>query len=223
MRIVLASHNRGKLRELTALLVEPRIELSTLDELKLAELAIEETGETFEENARLKAEEVARLTGYPALADDSGLVVDALSGRPGVRSKRYASENATDAENNAHLLRELAGVPPAQRTARFCAVLALAVPIEGAPSGSGVRDVRTVIVAEGALEGHIAEAPRGDNGFGYDPLFVPAGWGERTLGEASSEEKNALSHRSEAAAALAPKLARWLEEQVALSRVGSRD
>lgn len=204
MRIVLASQNRGKLRELAALLDDPTLELSTLDEVGLGDLEVDETGDTFEANARLKAEAVARRAGLPALADDSGLEVDALGGRPGVYSKRFGGPGATDADNNARLLRELAGVSLAARTARFRCVMALAVPGQG-ESG----EARTVLVAAGACEGHIAEECRGEGGFGYDPLFIPVGWGQRTLGEAAPAEKNELSHRAQAIRALRPELLAW--------------
>ena len=208
MKIVLASQNRGKLRELLPLLDDPTIELATLDDVGLGDVEIEETGETFEANARLKAEGVARRAGLPALADDSGLEVDALGGRPGVYSKRFGGAGATDADNNARLLRELAGVPSAERTARFRCVMALAMSGQGEPG-----EARTVIVAAGACEGHIAEECRGEGGFGYDPLFIPVGWGQRTLGEAAPGEKNDLSHRAEAIRALRPELLAWRAKQ----------
>ncbi|NLE86180.1 MAG: RdgB/HAM1 family non-canonical purine NTP pyrophosphatase [Myxococcales bacterium] len=201
MKIVLATQNRGKLRELSVLLDDPSLELVTLDDVGLGGLEVEETGDTFEANARLKAEAVAQRAGLPALADDSGLEVDALGGRPGVLSKRYAGHDATDADNNARLLAELAQTALDARTARFRCVMALAVPQGGA--------ARTVLVADGSCEGHIAPAARGDGGFGYDPLFVPSGWGQRTLGEASPAEKNELSHRAEAVRALRPQLRAW--------------
>lgn len=203
LRVVLASKNRGKLRELVELLAEPRIRLVTLDELGHGDLDVAETGDTFEANARLKAEAVARHTGCVALADDSGLEVDALGGRPGVFSRRYAGPTATDEQNNARLLDELRGVEPARRGARFRCVLALAVPSAEGP--------RTVLTAEGACEGHVGSDVRGDAGFGYDPVFVPLGWKERTLGQATRAEKNALSHRARAVDELRPRLAGWLD------------
>jgi XTP/dITP diphosphohydrolase len=210
-RIVLATKNRGKLRELGALLDEPRVQLVSLADVAPPDFDVDETGSTFEENARLKAEAVATLTGLPALADDSGLEVDALGGRPGVYSKRYAGEDATDAENNARLLEELGAVDEAQRTARFVCVLALAEPTakgRGEPARSAAE---THLLVRGTCEGHIAPAPRGTAGFGYDPLFIPEALQGRTLGEASAAEKNGLSHRAHAIRALAPALSRWLE------------
>lgn len=210
LRIVLASKSRGKLAELVALLAEPRIRLVTLDELGHGDFDVAETGATFEANARLKAEAVAQRTGCVALADDSGLEVDALQGRPGVFSRRYAGAEATDAQNNARLLEELRAVEPPRRSARFRCVLALAVP-EGSPRDSQATSARTVLTAEGCCEGNIAPLARGEGGFGYDPVFVPVGWGERTLGEAIREEKNALSHRARAVAELRPRLVAWLD------------
>lgn len=192
--IVLASQNAGKLAELRALLCDLPVRVVGVTEALGRPLDIPETGETFEENAIAKASTVCAATGELALADDSGLEVRALGGRPGVRSARFAHEHATDAENNAALLRELAAVPTGARTARFRCVLALADPIVG---------VRTV---EGVCSGVIAEAPRGTHGFGYDPVFIPDGFGGRTFAEVSSAEKNAVSHRSRAMAALRPLL-----------------
>ncbi len=215
MKIVLASQNRGKLRELAALLDDPTLELLTLDDVGLGGMEIEETGDTFEANARLKAEAVAQRAGLPALADDSGLEVDALGGRPGVFSKRYAGHDATDADNNARLLAALAQTALDARTARFRCVMALAVP--------HAREARCVLVAAGSCEGHIAPTARGDEGFGYDPVFVPSGWGQRTLGEASAAEKNALSHRAEAVRALRPQLLTWRKQLFAGRNQGSAD
>jgi XTP/dITP diphosphohydrolase len=214
-RIVLATKNRGKVRELGALLDEPRIELVSLADVAPPDFDVEETGSTFEDNARLKAEAAAELTGLPALADDSGLEVDALGGRPGVYSKRYAGEHATDASNNARLLEELHDVSELERTARFVCVLALAEPSavdsnDAGPHEPGSRGAWTRLVVRGSCEGIIAPRARGTAGFGYDPLFLPAELCGRTLGEASSAEKNALSHRGHAIRALRPELARWL-------------
>lgn len=203
MRIVVATQNRGKLKELIALLAEPRLELLTLSDVGLGDLDVPETGATFEDNARLKAEAVARAAGLPTLADDTGLEVDALGGRPGVHSKRYAGPAASDGENNARLLDELKDVPEEARGARFRCVLALAVP-------DPAQGARTLGFVEGICTGRVAFEPRGSAGFGYDPLFVPTGWGQRTLADASAEEKNAVSHRGAAVRALRPKLFDWL-------------
>jgi XTP/dITP diphosphohydrolase len=162
----------------------------------------DEDGLTFETNARIKARFAARATGLPALADDSGIEVDALGGAPGVHTRRYAGPNATDAENNARLLRELAGRPPAERGARYVCVLALALPEPGAPGGL------LLIIRRGTSRGRIALEPRGTAGFGYDPIFEPARErvGGRTFGEYGRAEKDAISHRGRAARRMEPVL-----------------
>ena len=164
MRVVLASANAGKLRELTALLAPLGLELVTL-----ASLGIEsppETGETFRDNALIKARHAAAASGLPALADDSGIEVDALGGKPGVRSARFAGENASHAENLAKLLLDLHAVPEGLRGARFqCRIAFVRGPDDAHP-----------LVAEGTWEGRIGTAPRGSGGFGYDPVFVPTGF-----------------------------------------------
>jgi len=155
---------------------------------------VEETGDTLEENARIKAEALANTLGLLAIADDSGLFVDALDGAPGVHSARYSGENATDADNVAKLLRELDGVYPSLRTARF-ATVALAF-------GPGRRE----LFVRGEVEGVIGAKPRGDGGFGYDPLFVPLEGDGRTFAEMAPEEKHAISHRGRAFRLLAAAL-----------------
>ena len=190
MKLVLASGNVGKLRELAALLEPLGHEL-----LAQSELGIEsppETGSTFEENALLKARYASRVAQLPALADDSGIEVDALDGRPGVYSARYAGEAASDAANLQKMLRELEGVPAEKRTARYRCVIALILEPDAAhPS-----------IAAGSWEGRILDAPRGTGGFGYDPIFLPVGL-ERTVAQLPPEEKNALSHRAKALRELA--------------------
>lgn len=156
-----------------------------------------ETGETFAENAVLKARHAAAASGLVALADDSGLEVDALGGAPGIHSARYAGEAANDEENRRRLRRELAGVSDERRTGRFRCALALAAP-DGASS-------RLVTVVEGVLEGRLLIEPRGDGGFGYDPLFLLPERGV-TLAELTPEEKNAVSHRARAARRVLPAL-----------------
>jgi XTP/dITP diphosphohydrolase len=199
-RLVVASRSVHKVAELRALLGVTRSELLTLDELGV-EGDVDETGSTFESNARLKARFAARATGLPALADDSGLEVDALEGGPGVRTRRYAGEHATDAENNAKLLAALDGLPAGRRGAWYVCALALALPSERGPRGG-----LPVTVVRGTCRGRIALAPRGTGGFGYDPIFEPASEppGGRTLGEWSAEEKNAISHRAAAARRMSP-------------------
>lgn len=183
MKLVFATRNAGKLREAREILGE--VDLIGAVEADLPE--VEETGATFEENARLKALAAAAASGLPALADDSGLEVDALGGRPGVYSARYGGPGLDDAGRRRRLLAELEGVPPRRRTARFVCAIALA-----RPDG-------TVAVARGICEGRILEAERGTGGFGYDPVFAPEGH-DRSFGELSAEVKNRLSHRAKALA-----------------------
>ena len=194
-RIVAATGNAGKLAELRALLA-PR-EVVAQAELGVGEA--EETGATFAENALLKARNACACTGLAAIADDSGLEVDALRGAPGVYSARYAGEGASGADNIRKLLRELEGVAPPMRTARFrCALVYL----RGA-------DDESPLAGEGAWEGRIAEAPRGDGGFGYDPVFFLEEYG-MTAAQLGAELKNRLSHRARALCQLRAKLRRPL-------------
>jgi XTP/dITP diphosphohydrolase len=166
---------------------------------------VEETGTTFAANAALKARFYARRSGLPTLADDSGLSVDALGGDPGVRTRRYAGEQATDEENNAKLLAALAGLPPERRGARYRCALALAIPARAGPRGG-----LPVTLTRGTFEGRIGTGPRGANGFGYDPIFEPASEppGGATVAEWPPERKQAVSHRARAAHRMAPFLAR---------------
>jgi XTP/dITP diphosphohydrolase len=189
-RVVLATGNAGKVREIAALLAPLAIEIIPQAQLGIA--SADETGDTFEANALLKARHAAGAAGLPALADDSGIEVDALGGRPGVWSARYAGAAATDAQNNALLLVELANVSPARRTARYRCVIAY------------VRDASdpAPLIARGSWEGTIAMAPAGAGGFGYDPLFIPAG-GTVTAAQMPAADKNAVSHRGHALADLA--------------------
>ena len=193
-KIVLASGNAGKLREFQQLLSGCGFEVVPQSDY-FSENA-EEIGLTFVENAILKARFACAKTGLPAIADDSGIEVDALNGRPGIYSARYAGAGAKDADNNAKLLQELAAVAPAQRTARYHAVLAFMRHAEDP----------TPILCHGTWEGVILEAPRGDGGFGYDPLFwVPTH--NCASAELSKEEKNRISHRGAAMQELLQKLA----------------
>jgi XTP/dITP diphosphohydrolase len=170
-------------------------ELITLDDAGVDAEAVED-GETFEENAAIKARAGLDATGLPTLADDSGIEVDALDGGPGVRTRRYAGEDATDDDNNTKLLAALSGLPYERRGARYVCVLALAMP--GEP----------LVFVRGECTGRIATGPRGSGGFGYDPIFEPEGEpvGGRTFGQWSAEEKNEVSHRARAARAMAPLL-----------------
>jgi XTP/dITP diphosphohydrolase len=189
LTIVLASNNPGKLAELSALLARIPVQLLSAQQALGEAPDISEDGDTFEANALIKARAVCEATGMIALADDSGLEVTALGGRPGVRSARYAHERATDAENNAALLKEMEAVE--ERSARFRCVLALVTPWEDTPR-----------LAEGSCSGTIARAPRGSGGFGYDPLFVVEGMDGRAMAELSDSEKNRVSHRARAVRAL---------------------
>ncbi len=185
MRIVLASNNPGKAREFAAALAEPSLAITPQSAFGVPEA--EETGLTFVENALLKARNAARHTGLPALADDSGLVVDALDGAPGIHSARYAGPDADDRVNMDKLLVALRGVPVERRTARFICVLALLHhPADPTP-----------LICQGHWEGVILTEPRGANGFGYDPVFfVPDE--QRTAAELDLATKNRLSHRGQA-------------------------
>jgi len=184
LTIVLATRNPGKVRELTALLGELRLEVRSL--LDYPEIgALPETGATYADNAVSKALAVARATGQVALADDSGLEVDALAGAPGVHSSRWLGDEATDAERNAAVLSRLDGLPPERRTARFRAVLAVAFP-----------DL-TVRTFEGVVEGRIGDAPAGAEGFGYDPIFLVPEYG-KTMAELGPAVKDRISHRARA-------------------------
>ena len=185
LRVVLATTNSHKLAELQRMLADSPVELV----MPPHAIEVDETGETFRENARLKARTYARLLGEPTLADDSGLAVDALDGRPGVHSARYAGTNATDADRNRKLLAELERVPDAERGASFHCALVLAW-----PGG----DELTV---EGLVSGRILHAPRGEHGFGYDPVFyVPSL--SKSFAELTPEEKNVHSHRAKAVSLL---------------------
>lgn len=187
MRLVVATTNKGKLKEIIELLKGLPVEVRSLADYPSIPEA-EETGSTFAENAILKAVHTAHYTGEMTLADDSGLEVDVLGGRPGISSSRYAGPGATDAQRNEKLLRELADVPDQKRTARFMCVAALVSPSE---------DTQTF---DGVCEGIIIHDPRGEQGFGYDPLFYVSEHG-KTMAELSPEVKNRISHRAKAMAA----------------------
>lgn len=183
-KLLIATHNRGKLKELSFLLGGVPFELVSLSDVGI-ELDVDETGSTLEENATLKAETYARLSGLPTLADDSGLAVEALGGAPGVHSARYAGEGATDEDRIALLLKNLADYPQPW-TARFRCVAAI------------VRPGQAAELYSGECRGEIITLPRGDNGFGYDPVFLITREG-KTMAELTSDEKNRLSHRGAAA------------------------
>ena len=195
-RLLVATHNQGKVREYRALLADLPIEVTYLDAEGVT-FEAEETGQTFAENAIMKAQAYAAHTGLMTWADDSGLEVDALGGEPGVLSARYGAPAAgSDVERYQLLLSKLSGVPDSQRTARFRCVVALAWP-----------DGR-VLTSDGVCEGRIAHAPRGEHGFGYDPVFLVADFDYRqTMAELDPELKNQVSHRGRAARAARQQLA----------------
>lgn len=195
--IVIATRNPGKAKEFTKIFGEKGYQVKTL--LDYPELPdIEETGKTFEENARLKAETIANMLKQPVLADDSGLIVAALDGRPGIFSARFAGEPTNDAANNAKLLHELTGIPKEKRTATFHCTLVFAAPDKDS------------LIVEGDWSGEIGTIPRGEHGFGYDPLFfVPEE--QKTAAELSDERKNEISHRGQAVSKLRNQWENWLK------------
>ncbi len=182
MKVILASNNKHKLEEIKKILTPLGYEVVSQAEAGV-DIDVEETGTTFEENAALKAQAVYDLTKTAVISDDSGLEVDYLNGAPGVYSHRYAGENATDADRCAKLLSELNGVETAKRTARFVCVLCF------------IDNKGEKLVIRGTVEGIIGTEPKGENGFGYDPVFM---YGDRSFAELSSEEKNTVSHRADA-------------------------
>lgn len=206
-RLLIATHNPGKVREYRALLADLPLEVTYLDAEGIT-FEVDETGSTFEENAILKARAYAAATGLLTWADDSGLEVDALNGEPGVRSARYGAPDAcSDVERTQYLLAKLAGVAAADRSARFRCTVALS-----APSG----EARTV---DGACEGRIGNEPRGEHGFGYDPVFLMANFDYAcTLAELEPAVKNQISHRARAAHKASALLRAMLDGDLSLFR-----
>lgn len=200
VQLVFASGNPGKIREVAPLFAD--LDVTVVPQAEFGIAAVEEDGETFVENALLKARHAAAATRLPAIADDSGLAVDVLDGRPGVRSARYAGADATDADNNARLLTELDGIPPERRGAGFHCAAVLVDP------DASVEP----LIAEGVWRGEIIFEERGDGGFGYDPLFYDPDAG-KTGGEMTAEEKNRRSHRGKAFRELGQKLVASLEKR----------
>ncbi|WP_077621325.1 XTP/dITP diphosphatase [Sediminibacillus massiliensis] len=184
-KLLIATKNEGKVRDFKELFSKYGMEIISLLDLDETIPEIEETGTTFEENARIKAETIVERFQLPVLADDSGLEIDALGGRPGVYSARYAGEAKNDQANLEKVLEEMEGVPADNRSARFVCVLAVARP------GEATYTVR------GTCEGSIATAPAGENGFGYDPVFYPKGT-DKTMAQLTAKEKNSISHRKNA-------------------------
>lgn len=182
MKIIAATKNKGKMAELDSILRDYDIELISWDEAGLGDLEIEENGSTCEENSYIKAKTICDMTGKAALADDTGLFVDAADGEPGINSARYAGEHGNDAANRAKLLKRLEGVPYEKRTAKFVTVITVVYP-------DGRKKV-----ARGECPGHITEKEIGERGFGYDSIFIPDGH-EETFAQLPIEYKNSLSHR----------------------------
>lgn len=183
MKIIIATHNKHKLAEMSRILSPMGYEVVTDTDLGIELSDVEENGETFLDNARIKSVSGCKESGYPCIADDSGLCVDALDGAPGVYSARYSGVHGDDDGNNRKLLAELDGVPTEKRTAHFACAICVSF-----PDGSEVT-------ATGKCEGYIGYEKKGSNGFGYDPLFMV---GERSLAEMTAEEKDAISHRGNA-------------------------
>ena len=196
MRIIAATKNKHKIEEIQAITKEFGMDVVSRADAGVPDIEVEEDGDTFEENSEKKAREIMELCGEITIADDSGLMVDALDGAPGVISARFAGEDGNDLKNNEKLLKLLEDVPPEKRTARFVSAITMVYP-----------DGRK-IVARGECKGHMIYQPKGSNGFGYDPLFVPDGY-DRTFAELTGEEKNRISHRAVAL----QNLRRKLEEQ----------
>lgn len=184
-RAIIASKNLGKIEEIKSVLSKFGIEAISRDEFGIADFEVEETGTTLEENSLIKAMAIYKIAGTLVIADDSGLEVDALSGRPGVYSARFAGDHCSMQDNRDKLLMELKGVQPAERTARFVSVITM------------IFDNGDIISARGECDGRIAIEERGDGGFGYDPIFIPKGY-DITFAEMSQEEKNSISHRGRA-------------------------
>ena len=195
--IIIATKNEGKVKEFKQLFDQYGIQVKSLKDLDTELPDVEETGATFQENARLKAEQISAMIEKPVLADDSGLVIDVLGGKPGVYSARYAGEPTNDLLNYEKVLKEMKDVPEKKRSARFICVLAMAIPGE------------KTIFKEGACEGVITTEPKGENGFGYDPIFIPNGY-NKTMAELDQNVKNKISHRFNALI----QLETWLHEEI---------
>ncbi|MBQ6439767.1 MAG: RdgB/HAM1 family non-canonical purine NTP pyrophosphatase [Mogibacterium sp.] len=209
---ILASQNKNKIKEIRAILEKFGLYVITRDDAGIPTDDIEETGTTFEENSHLKASVIMDMIAAdpslekyldsPVIADDSGLMVDALGGAPGVYSARYAGEGCTYDDNNTKLLAALEEVPESERTAKFVTVITLIYPNEkGVPEAAVPQDGRYVLVASGECCGHIAAEKRGEGGFGYDPIFIPDGY-SKSFAELGTDFKNTISHRARALAEL---------------------
>lgn len=193
-KIIIATKNKGKAMEFKELFMSYQISAISLLDISVDLPDVEETGETFTDNARLKAEKIASILNLPVLADDSGLMIDALDGQPGIYSARYAGENKNDQANMEKVIKELSDIPFDERTARFICVLAIA--------GPG----KDTIFRTGYCEGLIPFSAKGTNGFGYDPIFVPKGY-EKTMAQMDPKEKAEISHRNHAL----KQLEKWMQ------------
>lgn len=182
-KVILASRNKGKIREIGEILSKCGMEVISRDDAGIDTFEVEETGTTFEENSYIKAKAIMDIAGVPTIADDSGIMVDALNGEPGVYSARFAGEDCTPLDNNIKLMELLKDVPDENRGAQFVSVITMLFP-----------DGRK-LVARGEIKGKIIREMRGEHGFGYDPLFIPDGY-DCTFGEMDPEEKNRISHRA---------------------------
>lgn len=188
-KVILASRNEGKIREIGEILSKFGMVAVSRDDYGIDKFEVEETGETFEENSYIKAKAILDIAGVPTIADDSGLEVDCIGGRPGVYSARFAGPGCTPYDNSVKLLGLMKHIPEEERTARFVSVITMLFP-----------DGRK-LVARGECKGRIAEEMRGEGGFGYDPLFIPEGF-SKTFGEMTADEKNSVSHRGRSLARL---------------------
>ncbi|WP_079530451.1 XTP/dITP diphosphatase [Halobacillus hunanensis] len=193
--LVIATKNKGKVDEFKEMFAKYHITVKSLMDFDQKVADIIEDGDTFEENAIIKAETIAEQFQIPVVADDSGLEIDALNGAPGIYSARYAGEKKDDFKNVEKVMNELSNVPEQDRTARFVCAVAVA------------RPGQKTFVERGTCEGRISMAPAGDNGFGYDPIFIPSG-SDRTMAEYTSDEKNSISHRKHAIL----KIEQWLQD-----------
>ncbi|MEN9324722.1 MAG: hypothetical protein RL414_476 [Actinomycetota bacterium] len=205
-QLIIASRNAGKIREFARMMNEYANDVEVLSLLDFPELPdVEETGTTLEENARLKATQIAERTGKACLSDDSGIFIDALGGNPGVYSARWAGSHGDDRANNAKVLKEIHELEangPVDRSAAFRCVVAFAFPSGHTRSGE-------VIFVDGEMPGEIIDSPRGEHGFGYDPLFIPRGF-TQTSAELSAEEKDRISHRGQAVRKILPLINEYL-------------
>lgn len=200
-RLVLSTNNMNKLEEIRDILKDLPIEVLAKKDIGASNFNIEEDGTTLEENSIKKAKTLSEKTDYLVMADDSGLFVDKLNGEPGVFSSRYAGEEGNDEKNNQKLMSSMENIPLIERTARFRTIITL------------ITEDKEIITVEGECKGHIGYEPKGDNGFGYDPLFIPYGY-DKTFGELSEEIKNKISHRGKALEKMKEVLIKLIEGKI---------